>query len=358
MKRRPAAGRRSPYQDLPRAAFWRSAMRAPDEETVAALYRPKFTLTPQTPLMTAGSCFAQHMHRALTRAGWNVLQGEGTGRLLPAALARDYGYNIYSARYGNIYTARQLRQLVEDALADASHPAPVWTRDGRFFDALRPAVEPHGLDSADLVQQARTEHLACVRRLLSQTEVLIFTLGLTEGWIDRATGLALPTAPGTVAGQYDPDAVAFHNFTYPEVLADLCATRDLLHAAGYPLRILLTVSPVPLTATASGAHVGAATTYSKSVLRAVCGALQAQDPDFDYFPSYEIITTAAAGGPHFARNLRDPSASGVDTVLGVFAMAHGDGPAPDIATPPEAQNAGKTAEEVACEEILIEAFRK
>lgn len=283
MARRPA-GRRSPYADLPRAAFWRSAMRAPDEATVAALYRPKFDLTPQTRLMTAGSCFAQHLHRTLTRAGWNVLQGEGTGRLLPAALARDYGYNIYSARYGNIYTARQLRQLIEDALSDTPRPAPVWTRDGRVFDALRPTVEPHGLDSADLVQEARRDHLACVRGVLAETDVLIFTLGLTECWIDRTTGLALPTAPGTVAGQYDPDTVTFHNFTYPEVLADLCASRDLLHAAGYPVRILLTVSPVPLTATASGAHVGTATTYSKSVLRAVCGVLEAQDPDFDYFP--------------------------------------------------------------------------
>ncbi|WP_372613720.1 GSCFA domain-containing protein [Aquicoccus sp.] len=357
MARRPA-GRRSPYADLPRAAFWRSAMRAPDEATVAALYRPKFDLTPQTRLMTAGSCFAQHLHRTLTRAGWNVLQGEGTGRLLPAALARDYGYNIYSARYGNIYTARQLRQLIEDALSDTPRPAPVWTRDGRVFDALRPTVEPHGLDSADLVQEARRDHLACVRGVLAETDVLIFTLGLTECWIDRATGLALPTAPGTVAGQYDPDTVTFHNFTYPEVLADLCASRDLLHAAGYPVRILLTVSPVPLTATASGAHVGTATTYSKSVLRAVCGMLEAQDPDFDYFPAYEIITTTAAGGPHFARNRRDPSATGVDTVLGVFAMAHGDGPAPEIAPPTEPPDTGKTAEEVACEEILLEAFRK
>lgn len=357
MARRPA-GRRSPYADLPRAAFWRSAMRAPDEETVAALYRPKFDLTPQTPLMTAGSCFAQHMHRTLSRAGWNVIQGEGTGRLLPAALAGRYGYNIYSARYGNIYTARQLRELVEDALADTPRLAPIWTRDDRFFDALRPTVEPQGHDSADLVQEARREHLACVRNVLAESDVLIFTLGLTEGWIDRATGLALPTAPGTVAGQYDPDTVEFHNFTYAEVLADLCATRDLLHAAGCPLRILLTVSPVPLTATASGAHVGTATAYSKSVLRAVCGALQADDPDFDYFPAYEIITTAAAGGPHFAPNMRDPSATGVDTVLGVFAMAHGDGPSPEIDAPAKSHETAKTAEEVACEEILIEAFRK
>lgn len=208
------------------------------------------------------------------------------------------------------------------------------------------------------METARADHLAALRDVLQQAQLVVFTLGLTECWIDTATGLALPTAPGTVAGRYDPETVRFHNFTQAEVLADLRATRDLLRAHGLAARILLTVSPVPLTATASGGHVGSATSYSKSVLRAACGELQATDPDFDYFPAYEIITTSAAGGPYFARNGRDPHPDGVETVLGVFAMAHAGADAPMTASAKDHVDSAKTAEEIACEEILLEAFRK
>ncbi|WP_428660504.1 GSCFA domain-containing protein [Reyranella sp.] len=47
------------------------------------------------------------------------------------------------------------------------------------------------------------------------------------------------------------------------------------------VRFLLTVSPVPLKASASQNHVLAATTYSKSVLRAVAGQLADTYDDVD-----------------------------------------------------------------------------
>lgn len=346
----------SPYENLPGSAFWRSAIGQPDEESVADLYRPAFELTRDTALMTAGSCFAQHIHRALTDDGWNVLQAEDMAEHMPRRLCRRFGYNLFSARYGNIYTARQFRQLVEAALSEAP-PAPlIWERDGRFVDALRPAVEPEGLATADEVAQARVEHLRAVGQLLRNAECIVFTLGLTECWIDGETGAALPTAPGTVAGTYDADRHAFRNFTYPEVLADLRASRDLLRAHGLPARMLLTVSPVPLAATASGRHVGPATTHSKSVLRAVCGHLQDTDADFDYFPAYEIITTPVAGGPYFAEDMRQPAPEGVETALSLFRAAHGaESPLAPVAAEPASPPGDE--DEAACEDILLDAFR-
>ncbi len=348
---------RSPYQDLPPQAFWRSAVVEQNAQTLAHLYAPKFDITAQTSLMTAGSCFAQHMHRALIGANWNVLNAEPMGVYAPKELRAQFGYGIYSARYGNIYTARQLLELIQEALGERDDPAPIWQRDGRFFDALRPSVEPDGLDNADQVKQARAQHLTAVRHCLEQAQVIIFTLGLTETWLDRATGRALPTAPGTIAGDYTPEQATFHNFTYPEVLADLQAVRDLLRAHDLPAKLLLTVSPVPLTATASGAHVGPATTYSKSVLRAVCGFLTTNDPDFDYFPSYEIITTPVVGGPFFAANLRQPTEDGVSTVLGLFQMAHGGG-APIAPRASDSTESTTAEDDPVCEEALLEAFAK
>jgi hypothetical protein len=84
------------------------------------------------------------------------------------------------------------------------------------------------------------------------------------------------------------------------------------------LKFILTVSPVPLTASASGEHVLAATTYSKSVLRAVAGELCQERDDVDYFPSYEMITGAPFRSMFYQPNLRSISRQGIKFVMNSF----------------------------------------
>lgn len=55
-------------------------------------------------------------------------------------------------------------------------------------------------------------------------------------------------------------------------------------------RIVLTVSPVPLSRTFTGQDVAVANCYSKSVLRAAAEAVVQQYDFVDYFPSYESVT--------------------------------------------------------------------
>ncbi len=84
---------------------------------------------------------------------------------------------------------------------------------------------------------------------------------------------------------------------------------------------MLTVSPVALLATAENRHVLVSTTYSKSVLRTVCGELDAQYPDVAYFPSYEVITGSFNRGAYFAPDMREVTESGVSHVMRLF-MTH------------------------------------
>jgi hypothetical protein len=88
------------------------------------------------------------------------------------------------------------------------------------------------------------------------------------------------------------------------------------------VRFLLTVSPVPLTATASSDHVLTATTYSKSVLRAVAGQLTQEHADIDYFPSYELIASHWSGGAFFDLNLRTVTSDGVEAAMRLFFSQH------------------------------------
>ena len=103
----------------------------------------------------------------------------------------------YSARYGNIYTARQLRQLFERAYALRVDRDQSWVRpDGRFVFPTRPKEFPEGLASVEDLQTQRDRHHAAVREAFETCSVFIFTLGLTEAWICDQDGMAAPVSPG------------------------------------------------------------------------------------------------------------------------------------------------------------------
>ncbi len=314
----------SPYVGLGARAFWKtgvveSAYPPPD------LYRPRWALDRKDKIVTAGSCFAQHVGRALRKAGFQVVDTEPASSD-PRDLgerAAEYGYGLYSARYGNVYTVRQLSQLLAEAHGGLTPGDVVWEKDGRYYDALRPNTEPAGFASAKEVLKARKAHLAAVRVAFAQADVFVFTMGLTEAWTHKVTGQVYPVAPGVLAGMFDPDLHVLRNFRLADIRADFDAVLGMLAAINPRLRVLLTVSPVPLTATATGEHVLVATTYAKSVLRACAGDLCADNAQIDYFPSYEIVTSTKAAGHFFEPNLRSVSAAGVASVMRAFLAAHG-----------------------------------
>ncbi|NVM94849.1 GSCFA domain-containing protein [Arthrobacter wenxiniae] len=346
--------RRSPYRGRPSRNFWKQAVTGVAPSEFRELYTKKFEIASDDGIATAGSCFAQHIARHLRSNGYKVLDTEPAPPWMLESSAKSFGFGTYSARFGNIYYVRQFLQLVQEALGLHTPADAVWEKDGRFYDAMRPAIEPGGLDSAELVRRHREQHLERVRGLISTSNVLVFTMGLTEGWIHTASGTVYPTAPGTIAGDFDPERFHFHNFTYGEVYADFIELRRLLQEESPRLKFILTVSPVSLAATAEEHHVLPATVYSKSVLRAVAGALAADLPDVDYFPSYEVITGAPAGNSFLDETLRNVTPAGVATVMRYFFAEH---PAQVTSGPPASGvPAAPSQEAIMCEEALLEAF--
>ncbi|MCB1331887.1 MAG: GSCFA domain-containing protein [Maritimibacter sp.] len=348
-----------PYSNLPPHAFWRLCRDDP-QFRIADIYRPRFRLSPGMKVATAGSCFAQNIGKYIRTSRLQLVDTEPAPRGMAPETAARFGFGLFSARYGNVYTARQLRQLVEDARSGQVHDSAIWERDGRYFDGLRPNTEPDGLGSAGEVRRHRRDHLTRVREAFTQADALIFTLGLTEAWLDRASGVVFPTAPGVVAGHFDPDAYEFANFGMAETFEDLAAALELLRGFNPALKVILTVSPVPLTATASGQHVLAATTYSKAVLRAVAGEMATLVRGVDYFPSYEIVTGTPFAGRFYKDNLRNVTRDGVDTVMRVFFAAQ-DNLSQGLGTADPALPAITPATDPAddaeiCEEAMLEAF--
>jgi hypothetical protein len=347
----------SPYEGLPNERFWKSGVSAQVPTEVQGIYKRKFEITAEDRIATAGSCFAQHIARQLRLRGYNVIDAEPPPPGLTDADAQRFGYQLYSARFGNIYHTRQLLQMVLEANGEWTPADAVWSNGSRYFDALRPSVEPKGLASADMVRAHRVVHLQRVRAMLQNTDIFVFTLGLTEAWEHRDSGTVYPTAPGTIAGSYDPATHQFKNFGHAEIYGDFLKFRALLKAINPKARFILTVSPVPLTATATDQHILSATTYSKSVLRAVAGQLFDECADVDYFPSYELIATPFSRGMFYQPNLRNVTQAGVDNVMRVFFAEHKN-LSQQASRESQSSAPVMSKDDVICEEVLLEAFGK
>lgn len=316
----------NPYAAKPPEAFWKQAIASPSPDEICPVPAKRFRLDSGDAIATAGSCFAQNVAKFLKeRRSVRFLEAEPIAPDQPS----------FSALYGNIYTARQLVQLAEEALGERKPLDVVWRRaDGRFVDALRPGVFPRGFPDAAAVLNARESHVDAVRGLLSNCTLFIFTLGLTEGWRSTQDGTVYPLAPGVGGEPADAEAFEFHNFRYEEVLGDIRCVVSLMARVNRAARILLTVSPVPLTATYTDEHVLVATTHSKAILRAAASAAAAEHENVFYFPAYEIITGNFSRSRYFEDNLRTITPGGVAHVMRVFERAYGlAGPADEQAEP-------------------------
>jgi hypothetical protein len=190
--------------------------------------------------------------------------------------------------------------------------------DGRLVDPFRPQIEPAGFDSLAALEASRKEHLACVSQMWRQCDVLVFTMGLTEAWISKQDGAAFPLAPGVSGGEFNESTHLFHNLSVEETVSDLRTFLQKLRTINPNIRVILTVSPVPLIATAENQHVLVSTTQSKAILRAAAHEVTKDDPLVQYFPSYEIITGAYNRGRYFESDLRTVTADGVAHVMRVF----------------------------------------
>jgi hypothetical protein len=285
---------------------------------LSELWEPKFNIKPHEKVATFGSCFAQHIGKALNKHGFNWFISEEAPLNCSEVIANKYNYGVFTARTGNIYTTSLLKQWAEWALDTDKVPSEVWEKDGRYYDPFRPRIEPNGFESVDEMRMSRLQTIQSFKQSIQQSNYFVFTLGLTESWFNKEYGYEYPMCPGTVAGTFDESKHQFINQDFGKIRSDLSDAMGLMIKLNPKLKFILTVSPVPLTATMSGKHVAVATMASKSVLRAVTDQLTANRDNIDYFPSYEIINSPVFKGAFFEPNQRSVNPYGVNFVMDNF----------------------------------------
>lgn len=189
----------------------------------------------------------------------------------------------------NEFTPGAINQRVLSALKDQplSNGTIVPQKDGYADLLLRTGVTV----SLERAQERRVQ-IDNIYRELSKSDIVIITLGYVEAWYDQETKLYLNRKPPHTRETVRSDRYIFKRLTFSESMTLLEPAIDALVQRG--LKIILTVSPVPIATTFSGNDCVTANQYSKSILRTSVGELSAK-ANVDYFPSYEIVRSGGLG---------------------------------------------------------------
>jgi hypothetical protein len=246
-------------------------------------FYPGFTLEPGENIFTIGSCFARHVEDELMKRNFQIpvraLMSDPLFADLPVDVLNNYGtpsiYNELSWAYDSACPFVPEQHLVE-------------VKPGKFVDLhFPPVIAPDSWQ----VATGRRKALQKLVRLSADCRVIVITLGLSEVWYDTVSGYYLnDTVRPSVLRLY-PDRFELHVLSYQESLEYLDKALQLLRRVNRKdMRVVLTVSPVPLAATHRAMDVIVANTYSKSMLRAVAEEICEKYDWIDYYPSYESVT--------------------------------------------------------------------
>jgi hypothetical protein len=295
----------------PRALFWPNPTHPVHPGSVydqLPVVRCHPFLTRQTPIGSAGSCFAKEIAYRLQADGYNYVITEYHRSTVN-------GLSCSCARWGAIFNTPSFRQLVERAFGLRSLPKILWTRrEGERTVYLDPFREDVVFESVAEFENTYDAHLRAAREALQRTEVFVFTLGMNEVWRLRSDGAVFSRAPWGIM----PDLVEKRVMTVEENVHELQRTLDVFRAHNPRVKIILSVSPVPLHATFRGAdtHILVANCHSKSVLRVAAEEFVARNRDVYYFPSYETVMYCTPNP--WETDQRHVSPEAVDRVMTLF----------------------------------------
>jgi hypothetical protein len=259
-------------------------------------FQPKFQISPTEPVFAMGSCFAREIEEALSKLGFDVpslCDALFKHPLLSKAenQARELRPRGFLNRYNTLSMEAEFRNLLgqDDALSRG---------DLLYTINARQCADLHYSQSLPQVShEATLTRRAMVRdnlgAALRRCKLIIITLGLAECWFDSETERYLNNTPGPRVLERFGSQLQVHLTRHSQNLAALERLhKKLCEVLGADIKLVLTVSPVPLVQSFLDQDVVIANQYAKSMLRSVAQEFASNHTNVDYFPSYEFVSYA------------------------------------------------------------------
>jgi GSCFA family len=297
-------------------------------------------VTRQSKVIAFGSCFAEYFIRFLAAHGYN----DWTAPSERYALSEENLLLSLGQTFENVFV---IVQQFRWAFGEFTPKPGTWiTKDKVCFEA-------------------NEERRLKVRSTLSQADIVVITLGLSEVWFDQVENEPLwRPMPERL---YEPKRHVFRLASVAETEQALLELDRLVQQHCRKLKIIFTVSPIPLLATFRNQSSITANQVSKSILRVGLDTFLAKASSitagrYFYFPSYELVFSLF-GNPFEADN-RHVRTEVADTILNIFRTAYTDIPGDNSVSPVVApEEALRTQirglkEEIQSKENVIQELRQ
>lgn len=267
--------------------------REPEEGAIEIMHSPKYVIEESAKIYCIGSCFAREIEKALVIHGISVTSNELNPDKFGVVSSMHPSHRApvgIMTKFNSFSMGQEIQRVVKSEGVE-EFPSLVKLDSGEYWDSQLHNVPPQSLNTMSKIRRMVDANL----QGLCQADVVVLTLGLTEMWWDKDLGIALNGAPYKMknivksgVGRYE-----FRNASFEEVRSNLIEMINNLRKLNSSVKVLLTVSPVPLQRTFSGVDVIVANSHSKSLLRSVIADVESRYASVDYFPSYEIVSNSS-----------------------------------------------------------------
>jgi len=246
-----------------------------------------------TPIGSAGSCFAIEIARALQEQTFNYVITEraddpSTGVYVDSYTAGDE-FAPGSFNSGIQFNTVNFRHLAEKAFGTREFKPLVieqkTSSGGTYY------MDPYRADIFFASEQAYLDdyqkHRDAIREALTTCEVFILTPGLNECW-ELTDGTVMARNPRRATYPY----AKHKTLTVAENIENLELFFNTVKQHNPNFKLILSLSPVPFLATGRSEthHVIEANCHSKATLRVAIDEVVRSNPDIYYLPSYEYVS--------------------------------------------------------------------
>ena len=219
---------------------------------------PKF-ISKSTRFFTMGSCFARNLARSLHQSGY---------------VAQHMEISEY------INTTFANRVFVD------------WLSDAPIDDAIRARIVellPPGWSKEDTLQ------------IIKNSDVFILTLGVAAAFFDRTTGDFVLPRPSALNSRALAEKYLFRTASVKENVDNVLYLINFVRTIRPDIKIVVTVSPVPLLASFEYESAVQADCLSKSTMRLVAHEVvnNSNISNILYWPSFEVFRWAGSNAGNF-----------------------------------------------------------
>jgi len=266
--------------------------------------KKKNLINKKTKIACMGSCFADQIATTLTKRNYNVLDEKEEDKR---------GFDPVA--WGSVYNPACFKQIMDYSFNFGEFsPLTRWWPTQKKEIVMDPFRRNIYYKETQKEKKFKA-HSEESKKVLSNLDVFIFTLGLTETWRDKRDHYTFWMAPPPLA--YDKSIHEFKNLTVEECTENMKQGLNTLFDHNPNCQVILTVSPVPFRATFENSmDPVTANMSSKSKLRTSINYLIDKFSNVSYFPAFECVLYYP--GKAFKDDGRHVEQKTVNKIMNVF----------------------------------------